>query len=239
MQKEIHFSPDGYSMGNATKKKVSVSKWFNHFFYLGEIIRISSRKAPRKEHIINEDIPFHKVFVVNEKGEKLGIIESRKAIYLAKQDGKDLVIISSNTNPPVARIMDYGKFKYKRKKHLKGEKVKQTIINNREVRLTPLIGIHDLNTKARKAREFILRGDRVKISLKFKGRELARKDLGFETLKKFFALIEDIAKVDKEPKLNAHRFLDMYVTQDKKKINIIQGDQDAKNEIKKSTEQEN
>jgi translation initiation factor IF-3 len=158
---------------------------------------------------------------------------------LAKQEGKQLVIISAKTNPPVAKIMDYGKFKYNRKKRLKGEKVKQTIINNREVRLTPLIGIHDLNTKARKAREFILRGDRVKVSLKFKGRELARKDLGFETLKKFFALIEDIAKVDKEPKLNAHRFLDMYVTQDKKKINTLKGETNAKNEIKKSTEQEN
>lgn len=114
--------------------------------------------------------------------------------------------------------MDYGRFKYKRKKHLKDEKQKQTIINNREVRLTPLIGVHDLNTKARKAREFLLRGDRVKISLKFKGRELARKDLGFEMMNKFFALIEDIAKIDKEPKLNAHRFLDMYVIQDKIKI---------------------
>ena len=188
---------------------------------------------PKKEHIVNHDIFFNKVFVVNEKGEKLGIIESKKAIILAKSEGLDLVIISTKTKPPIAKIMDYGKFKYKRKKSKKIEKTKQTIINNREVRLTPLIGQHDLMTKARKAREFILRGDRVKISLKFKGRELARKDLGYDTLNRFFKEIEDIARIDKEPKLNASRFLDMYVNQDKAKVKKYlqdKGEENAKNE---------
>ncbi len=202
------------------------------FFIKGEIIRIAKRQAPRKEHIVNGQIRFPKVFVLDEKGERIGMMNSREAVMLAKQKGKDLVIISANTTPPVAKILDYGKFKYERKKRLKGEKVKRTVIKNREVRLTPLIGIHDLNTKARKAREFIIKGDRVKVSLKFKGRELARKDLGFETLDRFFALIKDIAKVDKEPKLTAHRFLDMYITQDKKKITKLEGDKNAKNEIK-------
>ena len=215
-------------MGYATKYK---DKWVTTFLLQGDIIRIHNRKAPRKEHMINEDIRFSKVFVVNEAGQKLGIIESKKAVFLAKSEGKDLVIISSNSNPPVAKIMDYGKFKYKRKKHLKIEKTKQSIISNREVRLTPLIGIHDLETKARKARDFILKGDRVKISLKFKGRELARKDLGFETLKRFYGLIEDISKIDKEPKINSNRFLDMYITQDKKKISKLKGEPNAKNEV--------
>ncbi len=214
-----------------------MSKWVHHFFifYKENIIRIAKQHKPRQEHIVNDKIRFPRVFVIDENGEKLGVIESKKAIFSAKQKGLDLVIISSKSALPVAKIMDYGRFKYKRKKHLKGEKQKQTIINNREVRLTPLIGVHDLNTKARKAREFILRGDRVKVSLKFKGRELARKDLGFEMMNKFYALIEDIAKIDKEPKLNAHRFLDMYVIQDKAKTAKLKGDKNAKNEIKKST----
>ncbi|SJZ61071.1 translation initiation factor IF-3 [Mycoplasmopsis verecunda] len=129
----------------------------------------------------------------------------------------DLVLISVEPKP-ICRILDYGKFKYDRKKKNKEIKEKQTVIQNREVRLTAMIADNDLNTKARKAREFLLKGDRIKVSLKLRGREIGRKDLGFNTLEKFFALLEDVAEKTTEPKLVNERFLDMNLQPNKQKI---------------------
>lgn len=128
----------------------------------------------------------------------------------------DLVLISINPKP-IAKILDYGKFKYNRKKKQKEEKIKQTRIENHQIRLTPLIGDHDIKVKAKKAREFVLNGDFVKVSLKFRGREFQRPELGYEALNKFYKELEDIASVAKEPSLNG-KFLDMFLQQDKKKI---------------------
>lgn len=188
------------------------------FFLEGDVIkRINNRRKPRSEHLVNEDIPFKKLFVLSSEGQKLGIMDKTFAIEKAKSQGFDLVVISNNPKQPVAKILDYGKFKYERKKNQKIVKQKQTIINNREVRLTPMIGAHDLMFKSKKAREFLLAGDRVKVSLKFRGREMARKELGYEKLDEFFKTLEDIAKIDKPATLNAGRFLDLFISKDKKK----------------------
>lgn len=133
----------------------------------------------------------------------------------------DLVLISIENNKPITRIMDYGKFKYDKKKKQKAVKEKQSVTINREIRLTPLIGQHDLETKARKAREFILDGNRVKVSVKFRGRERSRTELGEDILNKFYILVEDIAKVSKEATLVNERFLDMYIEKDKKKVEAL------------------
>lgn len=151
------------------------------------------------------------------------------AIEKAKSEGFDLVVISNNPKQPVAKILDYGKFKYERKKKQKVVKQKQTIINNREVRLTPMIGSHDLMVKSKKAREFLLAGDRVKVSLKFRGREMARKELGYAKLDEFFKTLEDIAKIDKPATLNGGRFLDLFISKDKNKT-PKEEKQDAKDE---------
>ncbi len=143
-------------------------------------------------------------------------MDTKVAVEEAKSKGFDLVVISPNPKQPVAKIIDYGKFKYERKKKRKEAKLNQSVTNNREVRLTPMIGDHDIKTKAKKAREFIMAGDRVKVSLKFRGREMARQELGHDTLKRFFAEVEDIAMISKAPQLNS-RFLDMYIQRDGKK----------------------
>ena len=166
---------------------------------------------------MNANIPFNKVFVLGHDGQKLGVLNKRDAINKALEMSLDLVIISNNRNQPVAKIMDYGKFKYERKKRQKEVKAKQVIIENKEIRITPMIGIHDLRVKTKKAREFLLDGHRIKISLKFRGRELARKELGFEKHKEFLTYVEDIAKVDKQPKMSGNNFLDMYISRDKNK----------------------
>jgi len=180
------------------------------------LARIDSRKKPRAEHLVNEAIPFSKVFVLSPEGEKIGVKTKKEALELAQEQNLDLVVISNNPKQPVVKILDYGKFKYDRKKKLKEAKANQAVTNNREVRLTPMIGDHDLKFKSKKAREFILNGDRVKVSLKFRGREMARKELGYAKLDDFYKTLEDIAMIQKEPTLNG-RFLDMYLQRDKSK----------------------
>nr|Q98QV2.2 RecName: Full=Translation initiation factor IF-3 [Mycoplasmopsis pulmonis UAB CTIP] len=190
------------------------------------------KKGQKNKVLLNNDIPFSKVFLIGEDGEKIGIKTKEEALDIARGEKKDLVLISVQPKP-IARILDYGKFKYDRKKKEKEQKEKQTNINNRQIRLTPLIGDHDLLTKAKKTRELLLKGDRIKVSLKFKGREIARKELGIDTLNRFYEQVEDIAKIDKEPKLNQDRFLDMYLHPDKQKIAKYlkeKGEDNAKNE---------
>ncbi|QGZ97509.1 translation initiation factor IF-3 [Mycoplasma sp. NEAQ87857] len=174
-------------------------------------------KKPTSEHYINSSIPFKQVFLIGVDGEKIGVKYTKDAIEMAKNLKMDLVLISVNPKP-IARILDYGKFKYDRKKKQKELKEKQTNIQNREVRLTPMIGENDLMTKSRKAREFLLKGDRIKVSLKLRGREIGRKDLGLNTLDKFYNTLQDIADKSTEPKLVNDRFLDMNLQPNKQKI---------------------
>jgi translation initiation factor IF-3 len=155
--------------------------------------------------------------VIDQEGNKLGFMSKKDAVEKAQNAGFDLVIISPNPKQPIAKILDYGKYKYSKKKKDKKAKEKQAVTNNREVRLTPMIGDHDLMVKSKKAREFLLNGDRVKVSLKFRGRELARKELGYAKLEEFFKTLEDIALIQKAPLLSGGRFLDMYLQLDKKK----------------------
>ncbi len=177
------------------------------------------------------------MFVLDSDGKKIGVMEKRIALEKAKSKGFDLVIISDNPKQPVAKILDYGKFKYQRKKKRKEAKSKNTVINNREVRINPMIGIHDLLVKSKKVREFLMAGDRIKISVKYTGREMARKELGYEKLDQFLETVSDISKIDKPPTFNRGRFLDVYISRDKKKkpkeVN------NAKNENKVVSDKEN
>ncbi|WP_373436486.1 translation initiation factor IF-3 [Metamycoplasma equirhinis] len=178
-------------------------------------------KKPKSEHVINNAIPYDKVFLLDNNGEKIGVVTKKVAIEKAREENMDLVLIDIKNNKPIAKILDYGKFKYDKKKKQKAAKEKQSVTINREIRLTPLIGDHDLNTKAKKAREFILEGNRVKVSVKFRGRERARTELGEEILTKFYALVEDIAKISKEATLVNEKFLDIYIEKDKRKVDAI------------------
>ncbi|MGL4184047.1 MAG: translation initiation factor IF-3 [Metamycoplasmataceae bacterium] len=166
---------------------------------------------------MNSDIPFNKMYVIDENKEQLGVLDKTKALELASDKNLDLVIISVNPKP-IARIMDYGKFKYNRNKKQKEEKSKQTRVENHEVRLTPLIGINDLKIKARKAREFILKGDVVKVAIRFKGREIQKKNLGLETLENFRMELDDIAVVSGDINDKLGKIIYMTLTQDKKKM---------------------
>ncbi len=179
---------------------------------------ISNKHNQRKgksENLLNYDIKFPNVLVISDTGEKIGPIPTKNAIELAKNKGMDLILVSSNPKNPVAKILDYGKFKYNQKKQEKENKKKQQVINNREMRLRTNIGEHDIEFKSKKVRSFIEHGSRVKISLKFKGREVRNVNVGLETLENFFSRISDIAEIEKKPKLT-NLFLDMYVIPKKK-----------------------
>lgn len=180
-----------------------------------------NQRKPKSEHVINKEIPYKKVFVLGPEGEKIGVLTKQEALAKAAELKMDLVLIAIEQNKPIARILDYGKFKYDKKKKQKAVKEKQSVTINREIRLTPLIGDHDLATKARKAREFILEGNRVKVSVKFRGRERARTELGEDILNRFFSMLEDVAKISKEPTLLNDRFLDMYIEKDKRKVESL------------------
>ncbi|UZQ30452.1 MAG: translation initiation factor IF-3 [Spiroplasma phoeniceum] len=159
---------------------------------------------------VNYDIRAREVLIILDDGNKVGPLRINEAVCFAEEKGLDLLLVSSASNPPIAKLVDYGKYKYEQKKKNKENKKNQHLTENKEMRLRTGIGEHDLEFKAKKVREFLTDGNRVKISLKFRGREVARPEYGKETLDKFFSYIEDLAKIEKEPHLNG-LFLDMYV----------------------------
>ncbi|WP_338989508.1 translation initiation factor IF-3 [Spiroplasma endosymbiont of Seladonia tumulorum] len=159
---------------------------------------------------VNYDIRAREVLIILDNGNKVGPLGRNEAVRFAEEKGLDLLLVSAASNPPVAKLVDYGKYKYEQKKKEKENKKNQHVTENKEMRLRTGIGEHDLEFKAKKVREFLTDGNRVKISLKFRGREVARPEYGKETLDKFFSYIEDLAKIEKQPQLNG-LFLDMYV----------------------------
>ncbi len=127
----------------------------------------------------------------------------------------DLVLIAPKANPPVAKIVDYGKYRYDKKKKEKEVKKNNKIIEQKEIRLSSSIGKHDFDVKVKRARVFIEKGNRVKVSLSFRGREITNKEVGFNTINNFLKELSDIAQIDKAPKING-RFLDANISPKKK-----------------------
>ncbi|WP_342269181.1 translation initiation factor IF-3 [Spiroplasma endosymbiont of Aspidapion aeneum] len=174
-------------------------------------------REKEKGDIVNGQIRAFDILIIEEDGSKVGPLQRSKALEYAREKNLDLLQVGhQDKKTAIAKILDYGKFKYEQKRKAKVNKQKQVKVENKEIRLTVSIGAHDMDTKARKAREFLESGDRVKISLKFKGREITHFEYGQETLNKFFSRLEDIAKIEKEAKLTS-RFLDMYIVPKKDK----------------------
>ena len=153
------------------------------------------------ELMINEQIRDKEVRVIGESGEQLGIMSSKDALKLAEEAGVDLVKIAPNAQPPVCRIVDYGKFKYEQMRKEKEAKKKQHVVEIKEIRLSPNIDTNDLNTKMNAARKFLQGGDRVKVTLRFRGREMAHMQTTKHVLDDFAEGLTDVAVVDKAPKV--------------------------------------
>ena len=149
-------------------------------------------------HEINEEIRDPQVRLISEEGEQLGIVTAEEALRIATEAGFDLVKIAPNSVPPVCRIMDYGKFRFEQTKKEKEAKKNQRVIEIKEIRMSPGIDTNDFNTKLKNAQKFLNDGDRVKVSIRFRGREMAHTEIGADLLKDFAEKCAVIANMDKE-----------------------------------------
>lgn len=165
-------------------------------FYIPEVFHIASTV-----HQINEEINDKEIRLIGDKGEQLGIMSAREALEIAAERDLDLVKIAPGSTPPVCKIMDYGKFRFEQTKKEKEAKKKQRVIEVKEIRMSPGIDVNDFNTKLKNAQKFLSDGDRVKVSVRFRGREMAHTEIGTDLLKDFAAKCAEIANMDKAPKL--------------------------------------
>tara|TARA_B100000029_G_scaffold291612_1_gene285201 strand:+ start:12672 stop:13133 length:462 start_codon:yes stop_codon:yes gene_type:complete len=145
------------------------------------------------------------VRLIGDAGQQMGIVSISEAIGHAKDAGLDLVEVSSNSEPPVCKIMDYGKLKYDQKKKDQESKKKQHVIKVKEVRFRPRISDHDLGIKVNQVRKFISDGSKVKITIMYRGREMARQDLGEDLMNRIVALLDDVAQIEKKGDLEGRR----------------------------------
>ena len=163
----------------------------------------------KQDFLINEQIRVAEVEVIGTNGERLGRMSTAEAIDKAYDEDMDLVMVAPNGNPPVCKILNYSKFKFEMAKKEKEAKKNQKIVEIKEVRLSATIDVHDLEVKAKNANKFLKNGDKVKVSLKFKGREVRFIEKGKETILKFVSMLEE-GQIDKEPKLEG-KFLNVIV----------------------------
>ncbi len=158
------------------------------------------REAPQDTVRRNEMIRARELRVIGADGEQLGILSRIDAMAMAKEAGLDLVEVASNAEPPVCRIMDYGKFKYEAQKKKQEAKKRQTVIQIKEIKVRPKTDDHDYDTKVRHIRRFLEEGDRCKVTVFFRGREIVHKDRGLSILDRVIQDTQDIGKVDQEPR---------------------------------------
>ena len=165
-------------------------------------MRDRNKGGPRDGGLrVNRDIRVPEVRVIDEDGTMLGVFPTHEAIRMAEDKALDLIEVAPTAKPPTCKIMDYGKYKYEAKKKEHQARKNQTVIVVKELQLRPRTDQHDLEVKMRHARRFILEGDKVKVNLRFYGREMAHQELGMALLKKVQALLEDIAMVESPPKM--------------------------------------
>ena len=162
--------------------------------------------------MINERIRDKEIRLIGENGEQLGIMSARDAMKMAEDAGLDLVKIAPTAKPPVCKIVDYGKYKYEQIRKEKEAKKKQKVIEIKEIRLSPNIDTNDLNTKINAARKFLTKGDKVKITLRFRGREMAHMNSSKHILDDFAQSLSDISVVEKAPKVEG-RSMTMFLTE--------------------------
>ena len=152
-------------------------------------------------HQLNEDIRDSEIRLIGSTGEQLGIMSAAQAQRIADEQGLDLVKISPQATPPVCKLMDYGKFRFEQGKREKEAKKNQHVVEIKEIRMSPGIDVGDFNTKLKNAQKFLADGNRVKVSVRFRGREMAHTDIGKGLLDRFAEQCAEVATLDKEPKL--------------------------------------
>ena len=164
-----------------------------------------------KEHVINEKIKDKEIRLIGSEGEQLGIVSVQQALDIAADKNLDLVKIAPNAVPPVCKIMDYGKFRFEMTKKEKEQRKNQKVVDTKEVRLTPNIDDHDFFTKLNNAKKFLKSGNKVKVTVRFRGREVTHSSLGEDILNRFASEIEEVGIIDKKPKMEG-RNMSMFIS---------------------------
>lgn len=164
-----------------------------------------------KELLINEEIDRKKVRLIDETGEQVGIVSLDEALDRANRKNLDLCMIAPKATPSVCKIMDYGKYRYDMIKKEKEDKKNQKTIQVKEIRLSVNIESHDLNTKANQAKKFITAGNKVKVSVRFRGRELGHKELGQKVIDEFNEIVSDVSQIDVKPKMEGRSLVEILV----------------------------
>lgn len=154
---------------------------------------------------MNQDIKAPEVRLIDDEGKMAGVMTPQEALAIAESKGLDLIEIAPQAKPPTCKIMDYGKWKYEAKKKEKEARKKQTVISVKEIQVRPRTEDHDLETKLKHATRFLLEGDKVKVNLRFSGREMAHQELGLELLNKVTKLLDNIANVEAPPKMEGRQ----------------------------------
>ena len=176
------------------------------FYCFLEVLTIA-----KLDHQLNEEIRDKEIRLIGADGAQLGIVSAAEANAMAEEQGMDLVKISPNAVPPVCKIMDYSKFCFDQKKREKEAKKNQKVVEIKEIRMSPSIDTNDFNTKVKAALKFLADGNRVKVSVRFRGREMAHTNLGEKLLMDFSAACAETASMEKNPKLEG-RFMAMFLT---------------------------
>jgi len=165
------------------------------------------RRTKPKGPKANERIRSPEIQVISNDGKNLGILKTQEAINIARQEGLDLIEISPNANPPVCKIIDIGKYKYDLQKKANKAKKKQKIVNLKEIKLRPVTEIHDYNFKIKNAQKFLSKGDKVKFTVQFKGREMQHTHLGHELMKRIINDTNSIGKIEVRPKFEGKQII--------------------------------
>ena len=165
------------------------------------------RRTKPKGPKANERIRAPQVQVIGSDGKNLGTLNTQEAINIAKQEGLDLIEISPNASPPVCKIIDIGKYKYDLQKKANKAKKKQKIVNLKEIKLRPVTEIHDYNFKIKNAQKFLSKGDKVKFTVQFRGREMQHTDLGYELMKRIINDTSTLGKVEVRPKFEGRQII--------------------------------
>ena len=155
-----------------------------------------------KDMMVNDGIRARELRLIDQNGEQLGVKSKAEALQIAERANLDVVLVAPNAKPPVARIMDYGKYRFEQQKKDREARKKQKVINIKEVRLSPTIDVNDFNTKLRNARKFLEKGDKVKASIRFKGRAITHKEIGQKVLDRLAEETADLATVEQKPKMD-------------------------------------
>ena len=161
----------------------------------------------KQEQQINEEIRDKEVRLISDEGEQLGIMSAAEALKISKEKNLDLVKIAPMANPPVCKIMDYGKFKFEKAKREKEQRKNQKVIETKEIRLSLKIDTHDFNTKINQAKKFIADGNKLKVSIRFRGREMAHPELGLTIMQRAAEALEESAVIEKAAKLEGRQML--------------------------------